>query len=484
MVLGSVEDRGRPCAAGRADGFAERARRPGSRRSPARPRPSLRAQGPFQDGAAGLRSSRAGRFVDRRCPLGGLRCFFDRRWRWNGTLAGCSGTRLLPRVAGLVNSADAKAYDYREAQGRAADAFGLPGLVRREGRVRNDRRGDRALPRLPIHRALPARTVRVLRRNVAAVPLVGHALGSRRWLAVPFRDRTAAVKGNPARGTLHRRCRRGTKPAGPASPATRGATCRGREIGRDPQMSRKRRAHVLLRSVKRIARRARFATSGWPLRFDLARIHSSRFVWDPRNHLVRSCPVTSRGLCVAGLVLSINANPYGETEEVAGGDRVPSLGLRRCEGVPRTRCTDAFVGLVRPDRGAPAHEGEPALERQGAPSPAAVPVLRTRRQGRLGAQARQLYRQRREVQALTARFQGSRRRTGRIREPGDQSLARGCATENGRRVRADTPGQRSLRGRVPGRVRDGRRPALRGRSSTSCLIGVHTPICFSASRET
>src|SRR5262249_36905953 len=157
----------------------------------------------------------------------------DRRWRWSRSLAGCSENGSLPRAAGLTYSADAKAYDHRVPQGQAAEAIGLPGLVRRQGRARDHRRRGSALPRLPVHRAVPARTVRVLGRAAAAVPPVGHALGPRRrWLAVLSWDRAAAVDGNPAPEKLHRRRRRGTKPAGLASPATRGATRRGREIGR------------------------------------------------------------------------------------------------------------------------------------------------------------------------------------------------------------------------------------------------------------
>lgn len=75
MVLGRNEDCCRCVVAVRATESAERARRPGSRRSPARHGPSLRAQRPTRDGAAGLRSSRAGRLIDRRRPLGGFHLF-------------------------------------------------------------------------------------------------------------------------------------------------------------------------------------------------------------------------------------------------------------------------------------------------------------------------------------------------------------------------------------------------------------------------
>lgn len=73
MAVTRARSEVRRSAADRAEGLSERARRPGSRPRSPRSGPSLRAPGPLGDGAAGLRSSRAGRFIDRRRPLGGPR---------------------------------------------------------------------------------------------------------------------------------------------------------------------------------------------------------------------------------------------------------------------------------------------------------------------------------------------------------------------------------------------------------------------------
>ncbi len=103
------EDQDRPQGADRADGAVERARRPGSRRISARPGSSLRAQGRSHGRAAGLRSSRAGRLVVQRRPLGGLH--YDTPWSSTAPLL-ISGYFGWPhrRVAGLSLTANANAY--------------------------------------------------------------------------------------------------------------------------------------------------------------------------------------------------------------------------------------------------------------------------------------------------------------------------------------------------------------------------------------
>lgn len=199
------------------------------------------------------------------------------------------------------------------------------------------------------------------------------------------------------------------------------------------------------------------------------------FSWDPRNcTCARSVPL--RGLCVVGLVLSANAYPYGQIEparrnEGTGVSR--EVGGRRREG-HETGPSSASRRYLRQGRGPRAREGEPALEGQDPSSSSTLVVLRACREGRLDAEASSSQGCTRKRGALTKRFQGSRRGTGRVCEPDDASRA-DWHDDTGRAARASGRGLGRLLRRAKRRTKRARRLTAPGRFSTSCSVGVSTP---------
>lgn len=198
-----------------------------------------------------------------------------------------------------------------------------------------------------------------------------------------------------------------------------------------------------------------------------------RFVWDQRNQVVGVCMNAPLGLGVAGLDLLAN-DSYGEAEEAeieVQEDRSrPDVGDDRRRGLPESERRDVAHAPLRSARRAPAHEGEPALESENPAGPSEIRIVRARRARRLGVLPRRQGDARRK--ALTARFQGSHRKTGRVREPRDPSLERrGRSAEHGGSFSEAMPCRLPLA--VP--FMDVQRLALLGRSSTLFHFGPIRP---------
>lgn len=199
------------------------------------------------------------------------------------------------------------------------------------------------------------------------------------------------------------------------------------------------------------------------------------FAWDPRN-TSRARSVALHGLCVVGLDLTANANPYEQHEPARRNEKdrgSRGVGGHRRKCVRGTRLEDAACGDLRSGPKPSAREGRPALEGQDPPGPSTLAALRERQQRCLEAEGSGSQDSRRERGALTRWFQGSRRGTGRVCEPDDASRA-DRHDETGRITQADGRGFERLLRRAERRTKRARRLTAPGWFPTFC-VGVCTP---------